>query len=158
MKKLFLVFAIVSVFVLSGCAPAAPQVDVAADEAAVRKSFDEETAALNANGGSIVDLWIEDAVAMFAHAPAVTGRDAAWEKISHATTYEVTRTMDEVVVSGDWAFVRWSGKGTTTPKDGGEPSEFDIKGITILQRQPDNSWEMARVILNSNLPVGGAAD
>ncbi len=161
MKKLFLVFATVSALVLSGCAPMAPQVDVAADEAAIKKWFDESTAALNASDGSIVDLGTEDAVVMYANALAVTGRDAIrarQQTIYDQATFEETRTMDEVVVSGDWAFVRWSGKGTATPRDGGEPSEFDRKGIAILQRQPDNSWKMARVIWNSNLPVGGAAE
>ena len=157
MMKLFLVLATVSALVLAGCAPTTPQVDVEADVAAIKRVFDEDTTALN-NDGSVVDLWTEDAVVMFTNAPAVTGRDAAWEMISNAATYEQTRTTDELVVSGDLAFVRWASTGTFTPKDGGEPSEFDIKGITILQRQPDNSWKMARIILNSNLPAGGATE
>ncbi len=45
MKKLFLVLAIVSAFMLNGCAPTAPQVDVEADEGAVtesvRQNFDD---------------------------------------------------------------------------------------------------------------------
>ena len=155
MKKVFFVFAIVSAFVLSGCAPTAPQVDVEADEAAIKKAFDESTVALNANDGSIVDLGTEDVVVMYKNGPAVTGKEAVrarQQELMSQLTFEETRSVDEVVVSGDWAFVRWSGKGTTTPRDGGEPSEFDRKGIAIYQRQPDNSWKNARVIWNSNLP------
>ncbi len=154
MKKLFPIVATLLVLAASGCAP---QVDVEADKAAVRKWFDESTAALNANDGSIVDLGIEDAVVMYADAPAVTGRDALrarQQAIRDQFTFEETRSVDEVVISGDWAFVRWAGTGTMTPKDGSEPSVFDRKGIAILQRQPDNSWKMARVIWNSNLPAG----
>ncbi len=154
MKTLFSIVATLLVLAISGCAP---QVDVEADTAAVKKWFDESTAALNANDGSIVDLGTEDAVVMYADAPAVTGRDALrtrQQAIYDQATFEETRSVDEVVISGDWAFVRWAGTGTMTPKDGSEPSVFDRKGIAILQRQPDNSWKMARVIWNSNQPAG----
>ncbi len=152
MKTFFSIVATLLVLAVSGCAP---QVDVEADTAAVKKWFDESTAALNANDGSIVDLGTEDAVVMYADAPAVTGRDALrarQQAIYDQATFEENRSMDEVVVAGDWAFVRWAGTGTMTPKDGSEPSVFDRKGIAILQRQPDNSWKMARVIWNSNQP------
>ena len=152
MKTLFPIVATLLVLAISGCAP---QVDVEAGTAAVKKWFDESTAALNANDGSIVDLGTEDAVVMYADAPAVTGRDALrarQQAIYDQATFEETRSVDEVVISGDWAFVRWAGTGTMTPKDGSEPSVFDRKGIAILQRQPDNSWKMARVIWNSNQP------
>ncbi len=152
MKKLFPIVVTLVVLAISGCAP---QVDVEADTAAVKKWFDESTAALNANDGSIVDLGTENAVVMYADAPAVTGRDALrarQQAIYDQATFEENRSVDEIVISGDWAFVRWAATGTMTPKDGSEPSVFDRKGIAILQRQPDNSWKMARVIWNSNLP------
>ena len=156
MKTFFSIVATLLVLAISGCAP---QADVEADTAAVKKWFDEATAALNANDGSIVDLGTEDAVVMYADAPAATGRDALrarQQAFRDQFTFEETRSVDEVVIAGDWAFVRWAGTGTVTPKDGGEPSEFNRKGIAILQRQPDNSWKFARVIWNSNLPAGGA--
>ena len=155
MKTLFPILTSLLVLAVSGCAP---QLDVEADTAAVKKWFDEATAALNANDGSIVDLGTEDAVVMYADAPAATGRDALrarQQAFRDQFTFEETRSVDEVVISGDWAFVRWAGTGTVTPKDGGEPSEFSLKGITIFQRQPDNSWKVARAIWNSNLPAGG---
>jgi len=154
MRRIVISLAALLALAVSGCAP---QVDVETDTAAVKKWFDESTAALNANDGSIVDLGTEDAVVMYADAPAVTGRDALRARqqvIYDQATFEETRSVDEVVISGDWAFVRWAGTGTMTPKDGSEPSVFDRKGIAILQRQPDNSWKMARVIWNSNLPAG----
>ena len=156
MKQFVKVVLSLFILVLVGCAPAAPQVDVEADEAAIKKWFDGATAALNASDGSIVDFQAEDVVVMYENSTAVTGRDAlrARQKtIYDQATFRETRTMDEVVVSGDWAFVRWTGIGTATPREGGEPSEFDRKGIVILRRQPDNSWKGARVIWNSNLPA-----
>lgn len=158
MLKSFCVAGTILVLALIGCAPAAPQVDVAADEAAIKKWFDDSTAALNASDGTILDFGTDDAVVMYENAPAVTGRDvlrAHQQGIYDQTAFKEIRTMDEFVVSGDWAFVRWSGKGTATPRDGGEPTEFDRKGIAILQRQPDNSWKFSRVIWNSNLLAPG---
>lgn len=151
MKKLLLIVATLLVLAVSGCAP---QVDVEADAAAVRSVFDEATAALNPGGADIVDLDAEDAVIMYANELAVIGKEAIRareQRFDDQATFEETRSVEEVVVSGDWAFVRWTGTGTVTPKDGGESSEFNRKGITIFQRQPDNSWKIARVIWNSNL-------
>ncbi len=131
--------------------------DVEADVASVRSVFDEVTAALNPGGGDVVDLDTEDAVVMYAGEPAAIGKDAIrarQQRFRDQATFEETRSVEEVEVSGDWAFVRWAGTGTVTPKDGGESSEFNRKGITIFQRQPDNSWKIARVIWNSNLPAG----
>ncbi len=153
MRKIVISLAALLVLAVSGCAP---QVDVEADAAAVRLVFEESTAALDANDGSIVDLGTEDVVVMFADAPAVTGRDALrarLQAIYDQATFEENRSVDEVVVSGDWAFVRWAGTGTVTPKDGGEPGEFNRKGITLYQRQPDGSWKYVRVIWNSDGPA-----
>ena len=158
MKKLLLIAATLLVLVVSGCAP---QVDVEADAAAVRSVFDEATAALNPGGGDIVDLDTEDAVVMYASEPAAIGKEAirARQQIfNDQATAEETRSVEEVVVSGDWAFVRWTGTGTVTPKYGGESSEFNRKGITIFQRQADNSWKIARVIWNSNQRDVGESD
>ncbi len=154
MKKLFSIVATLLVLAISGCAP---QVDVEADAAAVKRLFDEATAALNAGGGAIEDFNTKDAVIMFPDEPAAIGKEAITahnqafrQAFRDQFTSEEIRSVDEVVVSGDWAFVRWVGTGTLTPKDGGEPSEFNLKGITIFQRQPDSSWKVARAIWNSN--------
>ena len=132
------------VIAVSACAPqadvatveadAADEADVAAeaDEAAVRTVFDEATAAINAGDGSIADLDTEDAVIMYENGPTVIGREAIRENqqtFAAQFTFEEIRSIDEVVVSGDWGFVRWNGMGTMTAKDGGEPTEVNRKGI-----------------------------
>ena len=159
MKELLLIAATLLVLVVSGCAP---QVDVEADAAAVRSVFDEATAALNPGGGDMVDLITEDAVVMYRNRLAAIGKEAIRARQQRfdgsQATFEETRSVEEVVVSGDWAFVRWTGTGTVTPKDGGESSEFNRKGITIFQRQTDNSWKIARVIWNSNQRDVGESD
>jgi ketosteroid isomerase-like protein len=154
MRKIVISLAALLALAASGCAP---QVDVEADAAAVRLVFEESTAALNAGATAILEFTTEDAVVMYAGEPAAIGKEAIrarQQAFRDQFTFEEIRFVDEVVVSGDWAFVRWAGTGTVTPKDGGEPGEFNRKGITLYQRQPDNSWKGARVIWNSNLPAG----
>jgi len=136
--------------------PEGGAVDVEVDVAAVRSVFDKVTAALNLSG-DVVDLDTEDTVVMYAGEPAAIGKEAIrarQQRFRDQALFEETRSVEEVIVSGDWAFVRWAGTGTVTPKDGGESSEFNRKGITIFQRQPDKSWKIARAIWNSNLPAG----
>ena len=101
MKKLLLIVATLLVLAISGCAP---QVDVEADAAAVRLVFEESTAALNAGATAILEFNTEDAVVMYANAPAVTGRDALrarQQAIHDQATFEETRSVDEVVVSDE---------------------------------------------------------
>ncbi len=126
MRKIVTSLAALFVLAVSGCAP---QVDVEADAAAVKRMFDEATAALNAGGGAIEDFNTKDAVIMFPDEPAAIGKEAIRahnQPLRGQFTSEEIRSVEEVVVSGDWAFVRWVGTGTLTPKDDGEPSEFNL--------------------------------
>jgi uncharacterized protein (TIGR02246 family) len=63
----------------------------------------------------------------------------------------------EVVVAGDWAYIRAHWTWIQSPKDGGEPIEDTGQSIWILRRQPDDSWKIARAIWNSDraAPGGG---
>ena len=76
---------------LSGCTA---QADVEADEAAVRSVLDEATAALNPGSGDVVDLDTEDAVIMYANAPAAIGKEtirARQQKFFDQNAFEETR-------------------------------------------------------------------
>ena len=147
---------------LTACAPAgeppgpAQQVTTAADVAAINGVGDEYFAALNAGDvAGFVALLTEDAVIMPPNQPANIGQEAiraGMQTLFDQNTLELTRTSEEVVVAGDWAFARWTATGTSTPKAGGEPVEVSNKSIFILQRQPDGSWKVARAIINSNNP------
>jgi ketosteroid isomerase-like protein len=57
---------------------------------------------------------------------------------------------EEVRVAGDWAYSRGTYSATLTPKAGGEPREDSGKYLTILERQSDGSWKIARDCFNSN--------
>ena len=147
---------------VTACAPVAeqpapePAPTIEADVAAISRVIDEGATALNAgDAAGMVGRYTEDLISMPPDRPAVIGQEALrarYETTFDQSTFEFTRFVEEVVVAGDWAFGRWTDTGTVTSKAGGEPSEISSKGIFILQRQPDGSWKIARVIWNSDTP------
>lgn len=96
-----------------------------------------------------------DGVQMPPNAPANLGRESirAWSQAFLAPfRVEFALAVDEVQVTGDWAFERGMYTITLTPKTGGEPMQDIGKYITIYERQPSGAWGMARDIWNSNNP------
>ena len=150
---------------VTACAPVAeqpapePVVTTEADVAAINRVLDEYAAALNAgDAAAYVALLTEDAVWMPPNVPALIGKEAiraATQTQFDQSMLAITFSREEVMVAGDWAFIRWNGRGTQTPKAGGQPIEFSNKGINILQRQPDGSWKMVRHIRNDDTPPSG---
>ncbi len=65
--------------------------------------------------------------------------------------FDQETSVDEVVVSDDWAYVRLSFNGYLRPKmeDGSPPLRSVSRHIWILQRQPDGAWKIARDIWNT---------
>ena len=61
-------------------------------------------------------------------------------------------SIDEIVVAGDWAFVRDTYVSNLTPRSGGETLRARGKNVWILWRQPDGSWKVARNMWNSSDP------
>jgi uncharacterized protein (TIGR02246 family) len=156
MKKLFPIVATLLVLAISGCAP---QVDVEADEAAIRNLETEVVAAENAGDADALMTGIAvDAIWLPPNEPALTGKVAIRESMQNSFDqfdFEITTATAEVEVAGDWAFARGTYEFTVTPKAGGEAQQETGKYIWILQRQADGFWKFARAIWNSDLPAGG---
>jgi uncharacterized protein (TIGR02246 family) len=134
---------------------------VGATEAqAIDRTREAHVAAVN-NGD--VDAWVagfaSDGVQMPPNAPANIGRDniQGWSAaFLGAFRAEFSLAPEEVQIAGaDWAFERGTYKITLTPKAGGEPVGDAGKYMTVYQRQPDDSWAMARDIWNSSNPLPG---
>ena len=51
---------------------------------------------------------------------------------------------EEIVVSGDWAFQRYSYELTMTPKGDSDPMRIRGHGIHILRRQDGGSWKITK--------------
>jgi uncharacterized protein (TIGR02246 family) len=62
---------------------------------------------------------------------------------------EQSASAEEIEVSGDWAFSWGAEVLTLSPRTGGQPIRMRGRGLTILRRQPDESWRFARGINNS---------
>ena len=105
-------------------------------------------------------LFSEDGVQMPPHVQANVGRPMirTWSQgFLHPFHVNFALEVDEVRVSGEWAFELGRYTITLTPKAGG-PAIGDVgKYITIYQRQADESWKVGRDIWNSDnppLPMG----
>lgn len=138
-----------------GCAGSESS-DPTADAEAIRQLIDRAVQVNNqSDAEGFADLFTEDAVVMPQGAPAVQGRDAilAGERQGNAEFFSaVSITPVEVIIAGDWAFVRTGLTGTKTPVGGGEPIPVDAKELVILRRQDDGRWKIARLIGNTNRP------
>ena len=54
------------------------------------------------------------------------------------------KPVQEFVVSGDWAFERYSYKSVDTPKDGGAAVEDTGWGFVVYHHDADGKWRVAR--------------
>lgn len=54
------------------------------------------------------------------------------------------RAIEEMRVSGDYAFERGTYRDSMRPRSGGDTIRTSGKIMRILQRQPDGSWKIHR--------------
>lgn len=115
------------------------------DEQAIRNLIDTWMAASKAGDlGTVLKLMSDDVVFM------VPGREpfgkeafaANSEHMKH-TLIDGTADIRELKVVGDWAWLRNYLKVTITPPDG-KPVQRSGYTLTILRKQPDGAWVIAR--------------
>ncbi len=99
------------------------------------------------------DLFTDDAVWMMPSSFKDVHQDEArsFYRFTSKFRFDQETTVDEVVVSDDWAYVRVSFNGYLRPKmeDGSPPLRSVSRHIWILRRQADGSWKIARDIWNT---------
>jgi uncharacterized protein (TIGR02246 family) len=148
--------ATLALLVSTGSAAFAQQDDIR------RILVDEYTQAENSgNVDAKMRLYLADAVLLPAEGEAVVGYQEVriWHHGAYAkASSQISTSVDEVQVFGNWAFARGSWSGTTTPKAGGEARQETGKFLILLRRQPDGgSWRIAREIRNAQAPTPVAA-
>ena len=147
-----------AIAVAAGCAPqpAAP-VDTSADVAAISALSDREIAAFSAGDAeAIKSVFAADAIAMPPNERAVTGHASleAWmAAMAEQFTLSGQYDSSDVVVSGDLAVQRYTGKLTLTPKTGGDRVTETVKGLHVLRKQADGSWKITQDVWNVDEPV-----
>lgn len=157
MEKLFLVLATVLVLAASGCGP---QVDVEAEEAAIRAAEDEALKIAQAKDAERwASVYADDARVFPPNAPLVTGKEAIRKLFAELFAspgfeidWEVTRV--EVSRAGDLGYVVGTHKVTVNDAEG-NPVTDRGKWIAIWKKQADGTWKCIEDIWNTDLPAGG---
>ncbi len=158
MKNLIIFFLVVAFLAIGSCTK---KVDTEADIEAIKNVIEEYDVAANAGDlDGLVSLYSDDAVRMSPNFPAFIGKDAirdVYQSFFEQNVLEGGGLIEEVIVCGDWAFIRGTATFTITPKAGGEPiREYLAKWVAFNKRQPDGSWKYHRIIYNYDLPVSDA--
>ena len=145
------------------CQPAeepAEPVSTEADVEALRDMMRQIDAAINAgNLDGPMAFYADDAVQMPPNIPIFIGKEAirsGLEEFLAANTVEQRSTVEDIRVSGDWAFLRLSYTMSITSKDGGDTTTEVGKWVLICQRQADGSWRIATEIWNTDAPSNGS--
>lgn len=149
------------VLATSGCAP---QVDTAAEQAAIQQTERDWVQAPNKPGeegaNGYVSFVTEDAVWLPPNGPRVDGRDAVRALIlayTKAEGFSITWKASRVEVSaaGDLAYSM--GTYEYSLKDAeGNPVSDKGKWVDIWKKQADGTWKAAVAIWNSDQPPPGA--
>ena len=148
--------------VMFGCAP---QVDVAAEQAAIEQASRDWLTAINKGGEEgaegYASFYTEDAVSLPPNAERVDGRDALRARILTFTTaedfsitWEATRV--EVSAAGDLAYSMGTFEVSLKDAEGNAVSDKG-KFVNIWKKQVDGSWKIVTFIYNSDLPLPAAA-
>lgn len=131
------------------------------DQTAIAAIFEKyATSQIAFDVEGFMSLWDVDEVKMTHGIPTIVGKADHYAKVKKS--FDAARgkfdrkmevNLEEIVVSGDYAFVRGTYTAASTPKSGGAATLTDGKFITVLRRQPDGSWLIYRDIPTSNVPA-----
>ena len=139
-----------TIIVLGACRPsdAKPPPGAGAANSTAHLAHEAYTTAINSNNlDSLAGMFTEDVVFLAAHSAPIVGKAAvrAWaEGYLQAFTTHWDKTSEEFVVSGDWAFERYTYKSTDEPKAGGANVIDTGWGLVIYHHDADGKWRVAR--------------
>jgi uncharacterized protein (TIGR02246 family) len=116
------------------------------DEREIRELVDRWMAASRAGDlPAVLSLMTDDVIFMVPGQPSF-GKQA-FAKASEGmkdVRIEGTSDIQEIQVMGDWAYLRNHLTMTATPPDGGKPVRRSGHTLTILRKEPDGKWRLAR--------------
>lgn len=139
-------------------APASqPAADTSPADAAAHQAHEAYVTAINSNNlETLLGMLTEDVVFLSAHEPAMVGKAAVrpWlEGYVKAYRTHWDKPVQEFVVSGDWAFERYSYTSTDSPLDGGAVVTDTGWGLVIYHHDADGTWRVARDAWGPDHPV-----
>lgn len=120
-----------------------PQEDIAAILALVNE-WDEATRA--GDSATLLDRVTEDCVFLAPGMPPMQGRARMAPLLAGFSQFllEPVFEVQEIVVTGDWAFLWAKDEITATPISGGDPRNAKGWALSILQKGTDDLWRFAR--------------
>jgi ketosteroid isomerase-like protein len=148
MRKVIGTFTIIALCAACSGAGSETGAKAPAADATAHQAHEAYVEAINSNNlDSLLDMLTEDVVYLTAHEPPLVGKTAVrpWiEGYLEAFRTHWDKPVDEFVVSGDWAFERYTYKSTDTPLAGGDVVEDTGWGLVIYHHDPDGKWRVAR--------------
>ena len=136
-----------------GCTAQAPErpateSDSQGAAASAHQAHEAYVTAINSNNlDALLGVLTDDVVYLSAHEPAMAGKAAVrpWLE-TYLKTYKThwDKPVQEFVVSGEWAFERYSYTSTDTPVAGGEAVTDTGWGLVIYHHDADGKWRVAR--------------
>jgi len=133
-----------------------PAVNVGIDIEAIKSVINQLSYAHDSgNLDSFLATQTEDIILMPPSEESLYGKDSVRERFApmfELFNLKIAPSIDEVKVSGDLAFVRYSYSLQVIPKAEGEIMELNGKVMFILIRQSDSSWKITHYISNFNSP------
>ena len=150
---------IVAVVLCGACG--APQSQPAAlasrDDPAAHKAHEAYVTAINSNNlDTLLGMLTNDVVFLAPQEPVMVGKAAVrpWlEGYLKAFKTHWDKPVQEFVVSGEWAFERYSYQSTDTPTGGGAVVQDTGWGLVIYHRDTDGTWRVARDAWGTDHPV-----
>jgi uncharacterized protein (TIGR02246 family) len=118
------------------------------DEQAIRQLIDTWLRATREGDvDTVLELMTPDAVFLVAGQPAMQGRET-FEKVLRTTLsthgIDSSSEIEEVCVAGDFAYCRTRLSVTITSKHGATPMRRTGHTLSILRKNADGKWQLAR--------------
>jgi uncharacterized protein (TIGR02246 family) len=149
-KIAVLLSALILVSVLAGCVSTEARAagDARDIEALIKRTYRDALAAGDTD--AVIDAYAEDGVMAPQGSATAIGKDnirQVYEAIFSALVLDLQFTIDEVIVSGNYAIVRSTSAGTALVKATSETAP-DANRELWTMRKVDGTWKIARYMFN----------
>ena len=107
----------------------------------------------------VMAVYADDAILMPPNEAPVRGKvplRPRYKALFDAMQPEIESRIEEIQVTGDWAYVVGSNGGRLVPLAGGEPRRLSDAYVMILRRD-HGAWSVARLIWHSTEPLKAPA-
>lgn len=121
------------------------------EKSAIEKLLFSYRDALNTSDvNKVLTLYTNDGVFMPSNAPSAVGQEqikASYEFVFKTIQLKIEFFIDEIQVSGDFAFARTTSKGTTLIHANGQTVPEENRELFVLQKV-EGQWKIARYMFN----------